>query len=367
MTPKQRYEKDLQRTDFYSDEAQARAVDALDNLYHQWLNYLNQPVVRPSVWQKLIGKKPAVTQQPQGLYMWGGVGRGKTYLMDTFFEALPTEKKLRVHFHRFMYRVHDELRTLSDVSDPLEIVADRFCAEANIICFDEFFVSDITDAMILGTLFEALFRRGIVLVATSNIAPKDLYRNGLQRARFLPAIALVETHCQILNVDNGVDYRLRTLQQAEIYHYPLDSKATDNLQRYFQQLISSEQTPETQIDVNHRMITVEAAGDGVLYATFAQLCQTARSQNDYIELSKIYHTVLLADVKQMNKSSDDAARRFIALVDEFYERHVKLIISAEVPLTDLYTDGLLEFEFKRCQSRLIEMQSHDYLAKEHLG
>ncbi|ENM5933850.1 cell division protein ZapE [Vibrio mimicus] len=367
MTPKQRYEKDLQRPDFYSDEAQARAVEALDNLYHQWIEYLSQPVVRPSVWQKLLGKKTHVSQPPKGLYMWGGVGRGKTYLMDTFFEALPTEKKLRVHFHRFMYRVHDELRTLSDVSDPLEIVADRFCAEANIICFDEFFVSDITDAMILGTLFEALFRRGVVLVATSNIPPKDLYRNGLQRARFLPAIALVETHCHVLNVDNGVDYRLRTLQQAEIYHYPLDAKATENLQRYFQQLISSDQQPENQIEVNHRLVLVNAACDGVLYATFTQLCQTARSQNDYIELSKIYHTVLLADVKQMDKSNDDAARRFIALVDEFYERHVKLIISAEVSMAELYLQGLLEFDFKRCQSRLVEMQSHEYLAKQHLA
>ncbi|EEX67443.1 cell division protein ZapE [Vibrio metoecus] len=366
MTPKQRYKKDLQRTDFYSDEAQARAVDALDNLYHQWIDYLNQPVVRPSLWHKLLGKRIEPTPPPKGLYMWGGVGRGKTYLMDTFFESLPNDKKLRVHFHRFMYRVHDELRSLSEVSDPLEIVADRFCAEANIICFDEFFVSDITDAMILGTLFEALFRRGVVLVATSNIAPKDLYRNGLQRARFLPAIALVETHCHILNVDSGVDYRLRTLQQAEIYHYPLDEKAADNLQRYFRQLISSEHKPDDHIEVNHRLVPVNAACDGVLYATFAQLCQTARSQYDYIELSKIYHTVLLADVKQMNKNNDDAARRFIALVDEFYERHVKLIVSAEVAVSELYSHGLLEFEFKRCQSRLIEMQSHDYLAKEHL-
>lgn len=367
MTPKQRYEYDLQRADFYSDSAQSLAIKALDDLYHQLISYLNQPVVRPSVWQQFLGKKVQVAPPPKGLYMWGGVGRGKTYLMDTFFESLPTERKMRVHFHRFMYRVHDELRSLSDVSDPLEIVADRFCSEANIICFDEFFVSDITDAMILGTLFEALFRRGIVLVATSNIAPKDLYRNGLQRARFLPAIALVQAHCHILNVDSGVDYRLRTLQQAEIYHYPLDTKATDNLQAYFQQLTNPEHMPESTIEVNHRLITVKAACDGVLHATFAQLCQTARSQNDYIELSKIYHTVLLADVQTMDKSSDDAARRFIALVDEFYERHVKLIISAAAPLSDLYSDGLLEFEFKRCQSRLIEMQSYDYLAKEHLA
>ncbi|MBD0784746.1 cell division protein ZapE [Vibrio sp. Y2-5] len=367
MTPKQRYEQDLKRSDFQQDEAQAMAVNALDNLYHQLIDYLNTPVVKPSRWQKLLGKKEEKPQLPKGLYFWGGVGRGKTYLMDTFFDALPTDKKMRVHFHRFMYRVHDELKLLDDVSDPLELIADKFSKEAVVICFDEFFVSDITDAMILGTLFQALFQRGVVLVATSNIPPNDLYRNGLQRARFLPAIALIEKHCQILNVDSGVDYRLRTLQQAEIYHYPLDTKASENLDKYYGQLAGSEKPKQCQIEINHRTIDVIEANDGLLYASFAQLCQTARSQNDYIELSKLYHTVLLAEVKQMDRTIDDAARRFIALVDEFYERNVKLIISAEVPLEQLYTHGQLEFEFKRCQSRLIEMQSHDYLAQEHLA
>jgi cell division protein ZapE len=367
MTPKQRYEQDLKRSDFQQDEAQAMAVNALDDLYHQLIDYLNTPVVKPSRWKKLLGKKEEKPELPKGLYFWGGVGRGKTYLMDTFFDALPTDKKMRVHFHRFMYRVHDELKLLDHVSDPLELIADKFSKEAVIICFDEFFVSDITDAMILGTLFQALFQRGVVLVATSNIPPHDLYRNGLQRARFLPAIALIEKYCHILNVDSGVDYRLRTLQQAEIYHYPLDAKASENLNKYYEQLAGSEKPKQHQIEINHRTIDVIEANDGLLYASFEQLCQTARSQNDYIELSKLYHTVLLAEVKQMDRTIEDAARRFIALVDEFYERNVKLIISAEVPLEQLYTQGQLEFEFKRCQSRLIEMQSHDYLAQEHLA
>ncbi|EKO3960890.1 cell division protein ZapE [Vibrio fluvialis] len=367
MTPKQRYEQDLKRSDFQRDEAQARAVDGLDALYHQLTEFLNTPVVRPSRWQKLMGKKEQLPTPPKGLYFWGGVGRGKTYLMDTFFDALPTERKMRVHFHRFMYRVHDELKQLGENSDPLELVADKFSQEAVIICFDEFFVSDITDAMILGTLFQALFRRGVVLVATSNIPPHDLYRNGLQRARFLPAIALIEANCHILNVDSGVDYRLRTLEQAEIYHYPLDGQASANLCQYYSQLVGKDKPKANEIEINHRKLKVIEASDGVLHASFAQLCQTARSQNDYIEMSRLYHTVLLADVKQMDRTLDDAARRFIALVDEFYERHVKLIISAEVALEDLYTQGQLEFEFKRCQSRLIEMQSHDYLAKEHLA
>lgn len=366
MTPKQQYEQDLKGSGFQQDDAQARAVEALDVLYHQLMDFFEQPTVTPSFWNQWLKKKPQPPQVPKGLYFWGGVGRGKTYLMDTFFDALPSDKKMRVHFHRFMYRVHNELKQLREVSDPLEIVADKFSQEATVICFDEFFVSDITDAMILATLLQALFARGVVLVATSNIPPQDLYRNGLQRARFLPAIALIEKHCQVLNVDSGIDYRLRTLTQAEIYHYPLDQQAEDNLKQYYAQLSGSDTGEVCNIEINHRQLAVLQACDGVLYATFEQLCQTARSQNDYIELSRLYHTVLLAEVMQMGALSDDAARRFIALVDEFYERHVKLIISAQVPLDELYTGGRLSFEFKRCQSRLIEMQSHDYLAKEHL-
>lgn len=368
MTPLEIYNKDIKEHGFQKDTAQLQAVTALDKLYHEFIEYLETPVDKPSGWKTWFSnKQPKLPESPKGLYFWGGVGRGKTYLVDTFFDALPTDKKMRVHFHRFMYRVHDELNALGDVNDPLELVADKFKAETEIICFDEFFVSDITDAMILGTLFQALFKRGVILVATSNIPPQDLYRNGLQRARFLPAIELIQSNCEVLNVDSGIDYRLRTLEQAEIYHSPLDEQANKNLCHYYEQLVGEGKKGSSSIDINHRQIDVVQATDGVLHATFSQLCQTARSQNDYIELSRIYHTVLLADVKQMNATIDDAARRFIALVDEFYERHVKLIISAEVELEALYAGGLLEFEFKRCQSRLIEMQSHDYLAKEHLA
>lgn len=369
MTPKQRYENDLLSPNFKRDAAQQKAVEALDDLYHQIIAYINQPEISTTFWQRLRGKTAAsqAVAPPKGLYFWGGVGRGKTYLMDTFYDALPIQRKMRVHFHRFMLRVHEELGHLSEVSDPLDIVADKLKAEAAVICFDEFFVSDITDAMILGTLFQALFKRGVILVATSNIPPHDLYRNGLQRARFLPAIELIETHCHILNVDSGIDYRLRTLEQAEIYHYPLDRAAQDNLTNYFQQLVGEGRTHAQHIMVNHRQLDVIASCDGVLQASFSQLCETARSQYDYIELSRLYHTVLLSDVKQMGSGIDDAARRFIALVDEFYERHVTLIISAEVALEHLYTHGQLEFEFKRCQSRLVEMQSREYLAREHLA
>ncbi|WP_440873420.1 cell division protein ZapE [Vibrio diabolicus] len=367
MTPLQQYQKDIAEHGFQRDEAQYQAVVALDKLYHAIVEFQSAPVPQLSKWQKLMGKKIDMPEHPKGLYFWGGVGRGKTYLMDAFFDALPTQRKMRVHFHRFMYRVHDELKLLGDVENPLAKVADKFKEEADVVCFDEFFVSDITDAMILATLLQEMFKRQMILVATSNIEPQNLYRNGLQRARFLPAIDMILARCDVLNVDSGVDYRLRTLEQAEIYHYPLDEQANINLNKYYQQLTGERQIVAHQIEVNHRQLEVIEASDGVLHASFAQLCQTARSQNDYIELSRIYHTVLLADVQQMNRKIDDAARRFIALVDEFYERNVKLIISAEVPMEDLYTEGQLEFEFKRCLSRLTEMQSHEYLAREHLA
>ncbi|MFH4679523.1 cell division protein ZapE [Vibrio diabolicus] len=367
MTPLQQYQKDIAEHGFQRDEAQYQAVVALDKLYHAIVEFQSAPVPQLSKWQKLMGKKIDMPEPPKGLYFWGGVGRGKTYLMDAFFDALPTQRKMRVHFHRFMYRVHDELKLLGDVENPLAKVADKFKEEADVVCFDEFFVSDITDAMILATLLQEMFKRQMILVATSNIEPQNLYRNGLQRARFLPAIDMILSRCDVLNVDSGVDYRLRTLEQAEIYHYPLDEQANINLNKYYQQLTGERQIVAHQIEVNHRQLEVIEASDGVLHASFAQLCQTARSQNDYIELSRIYHTVLLADVQQMNRKIDDAARRFIALVDEFYERNVKLIISAEVPMEDLYTEGQLEFEFKRCLSRLTEMQSHEYLAREHLA
>ena len=368
MTPLEKYNLDLQQDNFHHDNAQQQAVEHLDELYRR----LTEPKVPltdvKKTWRHIFRKKePQQVVPEKGLYFWGGVGRGKTYLVDTFYDALPTERKMRVHFHRFMQRVHDELGELKQQADPLLIVADKFKQETDIICFDEFFVSDITDAMILATLLEALFERGITLVATSNIIPQDLYRNGLQRARFIPAITLIEQHCQIVNVDSGIDYRLRTLEQAEIYHFPLDSFAQQNMLDYFHRLTSETEHEEKEIEINHRVLPVNAEGDGVVHFEFISLCESARSQHDYIELSRLYHTVLLSNVKVMGELNDDAARRFIAMVDEFYDRNVKLIISGEVQLADLYQNGRLTFEFKRCQSRLIEMQSHEYLAKEHLS
>lgn len=362
MTPLQKYQQDLTRDDFQHDAAQEFAVQQLQRLFD---DFVKRKPATPSLWQRLRGAS-AEDKPLTGLYFWGGVGRGKTYLVDTFYECLPTQRKMRIHFHRFMHRVHEELKLLKGVSNPLEKVADKFKQETDILCFDEFFVSDITDAMILGTLMQALFARGITLVATSNIEPDGLYRNGLQRARFLPAIALIKQHTQVVNVDSGIDYRLRTLEKAEIYHYPLDSVADENLGQYFMALSVEPRQQQVLIEVANRQLQTRREADGIVWFDFTELCETARSQYDYMELSRCYHTVLMSGVKQMGRQNDDVARRFIALVDEFYERHVKLIVSAEVALEQLYVEGILNFEFKRCISRLQEMQSRDYLARPHL-
>ncbi|CAM4117082.1 cell division protein ZapE [Pseudoalteromonas byunsanensis] len=362
MTPWEKYQQDLQRDDFQYDSAQENAVKHLQRLYDDFTAVPEKPT---GFFSKLFAKPKQ--HSIKGLYFWGGVGRGKTYLVDTFYEALPTQRKMRVHFHRFMHRVHDELKLLKDVKNPLETVADKFKQEADIICFDEFFVQDITDAMLLGGLMEALFARNIVLVATSNIVPDELYRNGLQRARFLPAIELVKANTEVVNVDSGIDYRLRTLEQAEIYHSPLDEQADKNLFEYFDKLSPEPGKLDEKIEIEGRLIATRKVSDCIVMFDFSQLCETARSQVDYMEISRLYNTVILSNVKQLGQHNDDAARRFIALVDEFYERNVTLIISAQAPITELYTQGNLNFEFKRCISRLQEMQSLEYLAREHLA
>ena len=368
LSPLNKYRQDLLKDDFLFDAAQENAVNHLQRLYE---DLLNKPIEVSSFkkvmnqWKKIYRKSEV--KPIKGLYFYGGVGRGKTYLVDTFFDCLPFENKMRVHFHRFMYRVHQELKGLTGQSDPLKVIAKKFAKETKIICFDEFFVSDITDAMILGGLFEELFAHNVILVATSNIVPDELYRNGLQRARFLPAIHLINEHTDVVNVDSGVDYRLRTLEQAEIYHYPLDDKATENLQHYFKNLSNNSSKVGGDMIINNRTLETVMVSEGIVYFDFSVLCESARSQGDYMEISQLCHTVLLANVKQMGTDSDDSTRRFIALVDEFYERNVKLIISAEVELDNLYSGGRLSFEFKRCLSRLQEMQSHNYLASEHLS
>jgi len=365
-TPIQRYRRDLELPDFSYDAAQEQAVMCLQRLYD---DLVAQPAPSAAGFWSGISARFARRKPPvaniKGLYFWGGVGRGKTYLMDTFFDTLPFDNKLRAHFHRFMQRVHKELKSLSGEKNPLVIVADRIADEARVICFDEFFVSDITDAMILAGLFERLFERGVVLVATSNIVPDGLYKDGLQRARFLPAIALLNQRTEVVNVDGGVDYRLRALEQAELYYQPLGEAAEQSLMRSFQRLAPEPAVADHALDIEGRDIVARYVADDVAWFDFVELCDGPRSQYDYIELARVFHAVVISNVPQMGAGRDDQARRFINLIDEFYDRNVKLVLSAAVSLENLYTGGRLDFEFERTQSRLLEMQSEDYLGQEH--
>lgn len=363
LTPKQKYLNDIQTDEYTEDPCQLQAVELLDDLYHR-LIAADKPV--PFI-NRVLSFFSSTNEPLRGIYFWGGVGRGKTYLMDMFFDLLPTKNKMRLHFHRFMHQTHEQLSEFKGRRDPLLLIADDIASQTNVICFDEFFVKDITDAMILGGLFEALFKRGVSLVATSNIPPERLYWNGLQRERFIPAIKLIEKHCQIVNLDSGIDYRLRTLEQADIFHCPHDEEAIENLNNSFDHLATEETSPNSIIEIEHRPVQTIRSAEGVIWFSFKEICRTARSQRDYIELSRCYQTVIVSEIPQLDAKDDAAARRFISLVDEFYERHVNLMITASVALEELYIGQRLAFEFKRTLSRLQEMQSHDYLALEHLA
>lgn len=377
--PERCYRHDLQKPDFQFDASQAQAVkllqrvfDALQKTGGSGKHVTRTPAPKAKTLFGMIKKKtpdavvsnlePAV----KGLYLWGGVGRGKTYLMDTFYACLPGQRKLRIHFHRFMRRVHGELRALQGQANPLNMIGRQLAKDVDILCFDEFFVTDITDAMILAGVLQAIFDEGVVLVTTSNIPPQELYKDGLQRERFLPAIHLLQQNLTVYNLDSGVDYRLRVLERAEIYHHPLDEAATLSLQASFDRLAPSEAVVGQSIEIESRQIDTLRYAEGVLWCDFAALCDGPRSQNDYIELARIFAAVLVSNVPQFDGRQDDQARRFINMVDEFYDRNVKLIVSAAAPIANLYTAGRLEFEFKRTQSRLLEMQSHAYLERPHL-
>lgn len=364
MTPQQRYQADLAKEDFFSDPAQAEAVSHLQRLYEDLVRRDQAP--QPGFISRLL-KRNDQPEPVKGLYFWGGVGRGKTYLMDTFYDCLPLKRKMRVHFHRFMQRVHEELKSLEGTKNPLDEVSKRLANDAEVICFDEFFVTDITDAMILGGLFERLFGLGVVLVATSNIIPDRLYEDGLQRQRFLPAIKLLNEHTLVVNVDGGVDYRLRTLEQAKLYITPAGEQADQLLDDVFIKLAPDVEAMQERedIEINHRSLTSVKSCEDVVWFTFSELCDGPRSQLDYIELSKLYHSVIVSDVPLLGITKEDQARRFINLIDEFYDSGVKLILSATPDLPDLYEGERLRFEFERTTSRLIEMQSTEYLAKAH--
>ncbi len=367
MTPLELYQKDLERDDFSYDAAQEMAVTHLQRLYDELVAAYEDNKKSSALAKRFGGLRKSKKEPIQGIYFWGGVGRGKTYLVDTFYDALPFKRKMRTHFHRFMQRVHKDLNSLAGQKNPLTIIADNIADEAVVICFDEFFVVDIGDAMILGGLMQELFARGVTLVSTSNIIPDGLYQNGLQRDRFIPAIKLLNKYTDVVNVDSGVDYRLRTLEQAELYHCPLDDSAQASLQKSFDSLIPDAQHIEKNINVDilGRDIPAIAVCDDIAWFDFYGLCDGPRSQNDYIELGRLFHAVLISNVPIMGTKNDDLARRFINLIDEFYDRGVKVIMSADAEIHNIYGGGRLEFEFQRTTSRLLEMQSHEYLAREH--
>jgi len=302
--------------------------------------------------------RPTVT----GLYLWGGVGRGKTWLMDLFFDNLATDEKKRVHFHRYMRSVHQSLRELQDVENPLQVIGERQAQECRVLCFDEFIVEDIGDAMILSGLLDALFENGVTLVATSNSAPEDLYRDGLQRDRFKPAIELIKQHTVVMKMEDGVDYRLRALDQAETFLVPSGDEADDQLLQSFKSISAEAPRKDGVIDILGRQIGFRYRVDGVVWFDFDKICGGPRSSADYLEITREHHTVIVSNIPELDRTRDDAARRFIEMIDIFYDGNINFIASAACEPVKLYTGSRLIRPFERTVSRLIEMQSSDYLA-----
>ena len=356
MSVKQTYEAELAARGYQSDPAQLLAVEALDRCASEWGDYKAR---RSNALKKLINR----LEIPRGVYMYGGVGRGKSFLMDCFYNAVPLRRKTRLHFHEFMREVHRELADLQGTVNPLDELGRRIAKRYKLICFDEFHVADITDAMILHRLLTALFENGVGFVTTSNFKPDDLYPGGLHRDRILPAIALLNERLEVISVDNGTDYRRRTLEQVRLYLTPNGAAADKEMRNAFERLAeSADENPVLHIE--SREIHARRKAGGVVWFDFKTLCGGPRSQNDYLEIATQFHTVLLSDVPHMPVRMASEARRFTWLVDVFYDRRVKLIMSAEVPPEALYTEGPLAHEFPRTVSRLNEMQSAEFLALE---
>lgn len=349
------YESTLAERGYRADEAQLRAVTTLERCEGEWATYKAR---RRNAVAKLLVRPPI----PRGVYLWGGVGRGKSFLMDCFFQSVPLQRKTRLHFHEFMREVHRELHELKGVADPLDELGRRIARRFRLICFDEFHVADVTDAMILHRLLKALFANRVSIVTTSNFPPDGLYPNGLHRDRILPAIELLKEHLEVVNVDAGIDYRQRTLQQVALYHTPLGEAADTAMDAAFGQLAEA-RDEEPDLHIEHRVLRARRRAGGVVWFDFATLCGGPRSQNDYLELASRFHTLLLSDVPQMPPRLASEARRFTWLIDVLYDRRVHLVVSAAVPPEALYTEGPMAHEFPRTVSRLREMQSQEFLAQ----
>lgn len=358
------YTRELRTHSYGADPAQRIAVEKLDSLRERLIaGRDSKRSLTTRTLRRLLQRSIA---PERGVYLWGPVGRGKTWLMDLFFQSLPFPDRRRRHFHRFMHDVHTELKTLSDQDSPLEHVAEHIAAETRVLCFDELYVTDVADAMILGGLFDGLFRRGVSLVATSNTPPSELYRGGLQRQRFLPAIALLERHTQVMPINGGNDYRLRHLTQAGTYLKTDEHDTAQRLHTLFAELSQHSDWEDGALELNDRRIPVVRQSDSAVWFDFQTLCAGPRSQDDYIELARLYSTVVVSDIPQLDEGDHDATRRFIALIDELYDRNVNLVVSAAAAPHELYCGTRLQFEFQRAASRLVEMQSTAYLARERL-
>ena len=353
MDVRQFYEQSLSQRGYQPDEAQLRAIERLQRAYEEWVAYKAQ---RASTFKRLISR-PAV---PRGVYMWGGVGRGKSFLMDSFYSVVPVVRKTRLHFHEFMRDVHRQLDELKGIADPLDEVAKRIAKKYRLICFDEFHVSDIADAMILYNLLKGLFDHGVSFVMTSNYEPSTLYPDGLHRDRMLPTIALLKEKLDVMNIDAGIDYRKRVLEQVKVYHTPLNAKTDEELRAAFAAVAeATEEDPRVHIEA--REIRALRRAGSAIWFDFATLCGGPRSQNDYLELASRFQTVILSGIPRMSAAMSSEARRFTWLIDVFYDHKVKLIMSAAVEPDELYTVGTLSNAFHRTVSRIIEMQSKEYL------
>ncbi len=369
------YQNSIKKGDITFDATQEAIMEELQSLYNAVLaaSQQDEKSKKTSTFDRLfsLGSTNKNNKLPfvKGLYIWGGVGYGKTHMVDFFFKHLPIEKKMRLHFHRFMQIVHADLKELAHIENPLKAVAESFAEKAQILCLDEMHVNDIADAMILSKLFTHLFELGVTLVTTSNVPPSGLYKNGLQRSRFLPAIALFEEKTEVIKLDSGIDYRLRALENADVYQVISNSCSKENadekMHEFFNSLVVINLHKKRQhVFINNRKIPVIKWADGIAWFSFETLCETNRSTEDYIQLGRFFHTIMISDIPIMTSMQNDAARRFVNMIDEFYDRHVNVIATAEAPPQELYIGTRLAFEFERTSSRLIEMQSKKYLAKK---
>lgn len=358
MLPSTKFKEFMQQSGFYPDQAQLHSIYLLDNLYEKLVQEVPH---RNILVKKILRLKP---DRIEGLYFWGGVGRGKTLLMDIFFEVLPIKHKKRFHFHHFMQQIHDQLGNYKNCKDPVKKLANYLAVDTKILCIDEFVVTDIGDAMLIGRLMTSIFEEGVVLVTTSNSPPQELYKDGLQRNNFLPAVELLDKHCVVVNLDGGSDYRLARLKQTRLFQVPHSEKAVQFLENYiFANQVSIEKNDSLLI--NGRKINFEYCAEGTVWFSFKELCKTNRSRFDYLEIASLFNTVIVTGIEMMNEGSADVARRFISLIDVFYDYKIKLICTADVAVEELYQHQQLSFEFSRTTSRLLEMQSLEYIGQPH--